>query len=154
MSSIQPNDLAEAVIAEATKLREFLTELDAPIWETDSSSEGWTIEDVVAHLAGSAGSWASSITRAIAGDSGPPYGQSFLPVGVRASHPRGPSARESRRKSGHQLLEDFISSHEHLRDVLGTLRDEDWQKPCFHRRGVQPVKAYLAIQLQELALHG
>jgi hypothetical protein len=51
-------------------------------------------------------------------------------------------------------LDDFIAGHEHLRNVLGTLRDEDWDKPCFHRRGVRPIKAYLGIQLQELALHG
>ena len=34
------------------------------------------------------------------------------------------------------------------------LSEEDWAKPCFHRRGVLPVKAYLSIQIQELALHG
>ncbi len=108
----------------------------------------------MAHLAGSAAGWATNIARAIAGDSGPPEGEFFVPHGVRASHPNGPSARKSRGKSGPQLLDDFIAGHEHLRRVLGTLNDEDWEKPCFHRRGVQPVKSYLGIQLQELALHG
>ena len=154
MSINQSNDLVEAVIGEATRLQEFLTELDEPIWKADSTSDGWTIEDVVAHLAGSAAGWATNIARSIAGDSGPPEGQSFLPHGVRASHPSGPSVREFRQKSGPQLLDDFIAGHEHLRRVLGTLNDEDWEKPCFHRRGVQPVKSYLGIQLQELALHG
>ena len=154
MATNQTNDLVEAVIAEAARLQDFLTSLDVQTWAIDSTSEGWTIEDVVAHLAGSAGGWATNINRAVAGDAGPPEGQSFLPAGVRASHPIGSAARESRQKSGPQILDDFIAGHERLRNVLGTLRDEDWDKPCFHRRGVRPIKDYLGIQLQELALHG
>ena len=154
MAASQTNDLVEAVIAEAARLQDFLTSLDAQTWAIDSTSEGWTIEDVVAHLAGSAGGWATNITRAVAGDAGPPEGQSFLPTGVRASHPSGAAARESRQKSGPHILDDFIAGHERLQNVLRTLRDEDWDKPCFHRRGVRPIKDYLGIQLQELALHG
>ncbi|SVA78042.1 uncharacterized protein METZ01_LOCUS130896 [marine metagenome] len=154
MAASQTDDLVQAIITEAARLQDFLTSLDAQTWAIDSTSEGWTIEDVVAHLAGSAGGWATNITRAVAGDAGPPEGQSFLPAGVRASHPTGPAARESRQKSGPQILDDFIAGHERLRNVLGNLRDEDWDKPCFHRRGVRPIKDYLGIQLQELALHG
>jgi len=154
MAANPTNDLAETVVAEAYRLQEFLTSLDADIWASDSTSEGWTIEDVVAHLAGSAAGWATNITRAVAGDAGPPEGQYFLPPGVRASHPSGAAARESRQISDPNILDDFIAGHECLRHVLGTLRDEDWDKPCFHRRGVRPIKDYLGIQLQELALHG
>ena len=96
MAANQTNDLVEAVIAEAARLQDFLTSLDVQTWAIDSTSEGWTIEDVVAHLAGSAGGWATNINRAVAGDAGPPEGQSFLPSGVRASHPSGSAARESR----------------------------------------------------------
>ena len=154
MTAKPTDNLVETVVAEASRLQDFLTSLDAQTWASASTSEGWTIEDVVAHLAGSAGGWATNIARAISGDAGPPGGQSFLPTGVRASHPTGPAARESRQKSGPQILDDFIAGHEHLRNVLGTLRDEDWDKPCFHRRGVRPIKDYLGIQLQELVLHG
>ena len=154
MAAKPTNNLVETVVAEASRLQEFLTSLDAQTWASDSTSEGWTIEDVVTHLAGSAGGWATNITRAVAGDAGPPEGQSFLPTGVRASHPSGAAARESRQKSGPHILDDFIAGHERLQNVLGTLRDEDWDKPCFHRRGVRPIKDYLGIQLQDLALHG
>ena len=154
MATSQTNDLVEAVIAEAARLQDFLTSLKAQTWASDSTSDGWTVEDVVVHLAGSADGWATNITKAVAGDAGPPDGQSFLPPGERASHSSGSAARESRQRSGPQILDDFIAGHERLRNVLGTLRDEDWDKPCFHRRGVRPIKSYLGIQLQELALHG
>ena len=154
MTANSTTNLVETVIAEASRLRTFLESFDAQTWQSDSTSQGWTIEDVVAHLAGSAGGWATNISRAVAGDSGPPEGQAFLPPGARASHPSGPAARESRQQSGIQILQDFIEGHERLRKVLGTLCEEDWDKPCFHRRGVLPIKAFLGIQLQELALHG
>ena len=154
MATRQTSNLVETVINEASRLQDFLSDLDAQTWASDSTCEGWTVEDVVAHLAGSAGGWASNISRAVAGDAGPPEGQSFLPPGERASHPTGPAARETRQQSGTQILEAFIAGHDRLRKVLEVLGDEDWDKPCFHRRGALPVKAYLGIQLQELALHG
>jgi uncharacterized protein (TIGR03083 family) len=150
----QTTNLVETVIAEASRLQDFLSGLDVRAWANDSTCEGWSIEDVVAHLAGSAEGWATNITRAVAGDAGPPGGQSFLPPGERASHPTGPAARQSRQQSGTQILEVFTAGHDRLQQVLKILDDEDWDKPCFHRRGALPVKAYLGIQLQELALHG
>ena len=154
MPSNSTTNLVETIIAEASYLKAFLETLDSQTWQSDSSSEGWTIEDVVAHLAVSAVGWSTNIKRAVAGDSGPPEGQSFLSSGERASHPRGPAARKSRQESGAQVLEDFIAGHRRLRKVLEDLSEEDWEKPCFHRRGVLPIKAFLTIQLQELALHG
>ena len=146
-------NLVQTVIDEAFSLKDFLYGLDAKLWAQDSTSEGWTIEDVVSHLAGGANGWATNIARAVAGDSEPPEGQSFLPPGERGSHPSGPVARESRNQSGARILDAFDTGHARLRKVLKELHSEDWDKPCFHRRGVLPVKAYVGLQLQELVLH-
>ena len=71
------------------------------------------------------------------------------------SHPRASkTARASRQQSGTQLLDLFTTRHDSLRQLLEGLSDEDWDKPCFHRRGALPVKGYLGIQVQELVLHG
>ena len=154
MATSETSDLVEVVTGEAARLRDFLSGLDAETWASDSTCEGWTIEDVVAYLAGSAGGWARTITRAVAGDAGPPEGQSFLAPGERGSHPTGEAARASRQQSGAQLLDLFAARHDSLRELLEGLTDEDWDKPCFHRRGALPVKGYLGIQIQELVLHG
>ena len=103
MATSETSNLVETVTGEAARLREFLSGLDAETWASDSTCEGWTIEDVVAHLAGSASGWARTITRAVAGDAGPPKGQSFLAPGERGSHPTGEAARASRQQSGAQF---------------------------------------------------
>lgn len=154
MANKSNNSLVGTIISEASRLQGFLENISSETWQQDSSSDGWTIEDVVVHLAVSSAGWATNIARALAGDSGPPQGQSFVAPGERASHPSGPSAREGRRQSGPQILEDFIAGHARLREVMETLTDDDLDMPCFHRRGVVPVRGYLGIQLQELALHG
>ena len=58
MATSETSHLVETVTGEAAQLRELLSGLDAKTWASDSTCEGWTIEDVVAHLAGSASGWA------------------------------------------------------------------------------------------------
>ena len=36
---------------------------------------------------------------------------------------------------------------------MSTLQPEDWEKPCFHRRGKMPVHQFVALRVQELAVH-
>ena len=72
------NDLVEKVRTEASSLQMFLSHLDERTWSSESTSKGWTIEDVVAHLAGNIDNWTNNIIRAVAGDFTPPEGQAFL----------------------------------------------------------------------------
>ena len=62
MATGRHNNLVEIVRAEASTLRTFLSYLDEKTWASESSSEGWTIEDVVAHLAGNIDNWTRNIT--------------------------------------------------------------------------------------------
>jgi hypothetical protein len=53
-----------------------------------------------------------------------------------------------------QLLQAFADGYQHLHQVLLGLQAEDWDKPCYHRRGVLPTRDYVGIRLQELTIHG
>jgi hypothetical protein len=52
------------------------------------------------------------------------------------------------------LLQAFDSDYQRLHQVLLALQPEDWDKPCFHRRGVLPIHNYVGLRLQELTIHG
>ena len=154
MTTRYTHDMARVVTGEATRLKQFLSSITPQDWGAESACQGWIVEDVVAHLAGSAGNWARTIARALDGDAGPPPGGAFLAPGERASHPFGPEIRQARQQTRDELLAHFISGHEQLANVLAGVKEEDWDKPCFHRRGALPMWQYLGVQLQELTLHG
>ena len=145
--------MIDLVNFESGRLREFLSSLDEQAWSRDSACEGWTVGDVVGHLTAGAESWASNITRAIAGDANPPPGQEFLAAGVRGSDIISQAAISARQQMGPNLVEGYTTGHARLRQVLSSLGREDWDKPCYHRRGQMPMHDYVSLRVQELAVH-
>jgi hypothetical protein len=53
-----------------------------------------------------------------------------------------------------QLMENFRTGYAGLAQVLSGLKADDWDKPCFHRRGPMPIQDFVSLRLQELAIHG
>ena len=153
MASDQMASVIDLVNSEASRLRDFLAGLDERAWSQDSACAGWKVGDVVAHLAIASETWASSLTRALAGDAGAPAGQNFLAPGERGSKTTAQVAVAAFQQKGLKLLEDYNVGYERLAQVLAKLRAEDWDKPCYHRRGPMPVHNYVALRVQELAVH-
>ena len=145
--------LIDLVNAEAGRLAHYLAGMRTESWTQDSACQGWKIGDVVAHLSIAASTWAASLTRAAAGDAEPPQGQSFLGAGVRGSEIIADAATSHFQEKGQQLLDEFTQGYDRLKQVMSTLRPEDWEKPCFHRRGKMPVQQFVALRVQELAVH-
>jgi uncharacterized protein (TIGR03083 family) len=110
---------------------------------------------VLAHLTQSAQTWRETIIRAAAGDANPPPGQRLLQpgeLGSESTAERAIAFRQERRTD--ELLQVFAQGYDHLCQVLLDLQPEDWDKPCFHRRGVLPTRDYVGIRIQELTIHG
>ena len=154
MAVNQMTTLIDLVNAEAGRLTDFLSGMKSESWSRDSACQGWKVGDVVAHLSIAAGTWAASLTRAAAGDSEPPQGQSFLGAGVRGYDIIADAATAHFQEKGQQLLSEFTQGYDHLEQVMSSLRPEGWEKPCFHRRGKMPVHQFVALRVQELAVHG
>lgn len=147
MASNQTDLLIQTVMNEATRLGDLLAGLDESAWSRDSACEGWVIGDVVAHLAGGAATWANSINQAVAGDSDPPEGQEFMAPGQRGSEGTAEAARSSHQQFGMQLMENFRTGYAGLAQVLSGLKADDWDKPCFHRRGPMPIQDFVSLRL-------
>ncbi len=155
MESGEITRLVHLISAEASRLGDFLAGLDQEGWARDSACGDWMVGDVAAHLTQGAYNWASGITRAVAGDADPPQGQRALSPGERGSGATAQQAIEYRQRAGEEeLLKSFNEGYRQLNQLLSGLGDDDWGKPCFHRRGVLPVHDYVALRLQELAIHG
>jgi len=143
------------ISAEAAQLQAFLASLRPEEWSRPSACAGWTVGDVVAHVTQGAQTWSEAIPRARAGDCNPPPGQSPLRPGERGSTATAQRAIDFRQGMGETaLLQAFVSAYQRFHQVLLDLQPEDWYKPCFHRRGVLPIRDYVGLRLQELAIHG
>ena len=149
MTTVEMKGMVDLVNLESDRLADFLTGLNDQAWSLNSACEGWTVGDVVGHLTSGAESWAANATRAVAGDADPPPGQQFLATGERGSH-----LISARQQMGPNLLSGYTTAHARLRQVLSSLGPEDWDKPCYHRRGPMPLKDYISLRVQELSVHG
>jgi len=155
MRTTAMTEMIELISAEASHLQDFLAGLSPEEWSRPSACSGWTVGDVVAHVTQGARTWCEAITRARAGDFNPPPGQPPLRPGERGSAATAQRAidfRQGMREDA--LLHAFADGYQQLHQVLWGLQVEDWDKPCFHRRGVLPTRDYVGIRLQELAIHG
>ena len=124
-------------------------------WSRPSACAGWTVGDVVARNAGCP-DVGEAIARARAGDFHQPRSRSAATASGR-TWLRGYSSARHRFPPGDgkaALLQAFVSDYQRLHQVLLTLQPDDWNKPCFHRRGVLPIRDYVGLRLQELAIHG
>lgn len=155
MSTRDMSDVIGLISAEASQLRDFMTGLDRAAWSRPSACAGWTVGDVFAHVTQGARTWSASITRAIAGDANPPPGERLLRPGERGSEATAQRAIAFRQELGEeQLLQAFADGYQNLHQVLLGVKPEDWDRPCYHRRGVMPMRDYVGLRLQELTIHG
>jgi uncharacterized protein (TIGR03083 family) len=155
MRTTAMTEMIELIRNEASQLQDFLAGLSPEEWSRPSACAGWTVGDVVAHVTQGARTWGEAITRARAGDFNPPPGQPPLRPGERGSAATAQRAIDFRQGMGEEaLLHAFADGYQQLHPVLLGLQAEDWDKPCFHRRGVLPTRDYVGIRLQELAIHG
>jgi uncharacterized protein (TIGR03083 family) len=141
--------------SEASQLRDFMASRAPEEWSRPSACAGWTVGDVFAHVTQGARTWSASITRARAGDANPLPGEQTLRPGERGSEATAQRAIAFRQEMGAtRLLQAFANGYQELDQVLRDLQPEDWDKPCYHRRGVIPTRDYVGIRLQELTIHG
>ena len=155
MNTMAMTEVVELIRAEASQLQDFFAGLRPEEWSRPSACAGWTVGDVFAHVTQGARTWSEAITRSRAGDFDPPPGQPPLRPGERGSAVTAQRAIDFRQGMGEAaLLQTFVSDYQRLHQVLLDLQPADWDKPCFHRRGVLPVRDYVGIRLQELVIHG
>ena len=150
---VTPEQRVIVLQAEAETFKAYLSSLPAEAWNRPSACEGWTVADVVAHLAG--GVLESRLTRGLEGDASPPEGAP--PVEAhdedRFAENIFQRALSNREQHGENLLGTLIQRLDESVQVFNTVGPEDWEKLCYWPPGPEPVRTLLDMRISELTMH-
>jgi uncharacterized protein (TIGR03083 family) len=140
--------------SEAERLAQYLYTLSPAAWRQPSACQGWEVRDVVAHLADGAQFYIWTISRGVQGDTSSP--PELAQSGTMRAEVIAQHAIASRERLGDALLPTFRTQYEQLYGLLWQLNPGDWQKLCYYTSEPRqrPAQEFLALSVQELAIHG
>ena len=117
---LAPDDPSIPVVRQRERLAAALAELSDAEWTAPSRCDGWSVQDVVAHLAGVNAFWALSITK---GREGTPtrYLTRFDPVDTPAQ-----MVEAARGVPPREVLDRFVESNAALAASLAGLAQDEW----------------------------
>ena len=152
-----PEERVKIAVGESERLKEYLSSLPAEAWNKPSACDLWEVRDVVAHLAGVAGSYIERIHQSLQEDSSALEGQP-APGPVSASSFSEGNAQRAifrRERLGDQVFSDFIKTNDQLNQLMATLGPQDWDKPHYYASlGTEPMRFRPDLWISELAMHG
>jgi uncharacterized protein (TIGR03083 family) len=140
--------------AEAERLAQYLVTVPPDAWRQPSACQGWEVRDVVAHLIQGAQFYVHTISRGVQGDMERPP-ELASPAISRAAF-IAQNAIACRERLGEALLPTFRTRYAELSALLAQLSGGDWEKLCYYSSEPhsRPVREFLALSVQELAIHG
>jgi uncharacterized protein (TIGR03083 family) len=117
---LPPDDPSIPMVRQRERMAAALSDLDDAEWATPSRCDGWSVQDVVAHLVGVNAFWALSITK---GREGEPtrYLTRFDPVDTPAR-----MVEDARGVPPREVLDRFVESNTALAASLADLAQDDW----------------------------
>ncbi len=116
----EPDDQLAPVVRQRRRFEAMLASIDEGEWSSQSRCEGWTVQDVVAHLIGVNDFWAASVRAGLAGEPtqmlrgfDPAATPPLLVEPMRALAPR-------------EVFDRFVASNDAFLDAIGELDDRGW----------------------------
>jgi uncharacterized protein (TIGR03083 family) len=151
-----PEDTVQLIIAESTRLTQYLTTLPPAAWRTPSACERWEVRDVVAHLAMETEMYTDVIARSVQGDASPPAGRPWSGPTTMAAFAADTAQRVLARREhlGDHVLAHFRTATAQLNPLLARLGPADWDKLHYTPVGSAPLRHIPANWLLELVVHG
>ncbi len=148
--------LTTIVKAEAADLETYLAGLPPDAWERPSGAPGWSIAEVVAHLAMGADFYYTYISRGLTGEVSPPPG--FLEPTKAYLDPSFSSSiayrtQEYRKSLGSDVLPALRARCQRLHHLLDSLTSDEWSRPAYHRLGVTTARGIASYRIGEVCLH-
>ena len=155
ISMISDYELAQVAAEEPHRLERFLTGLAPEDWSRPSACEAWLVSDVVGHLDVIGQHFVERLRRGLEGDSSQPPDN--MPAGAISEDEfralLADSAVSRRERLGDRLLASYIQWNRELDDAISRLKSQDWDVPCYHSMGPEPVRTLVTMRIAETAMH-
>ena len=150
---VTPKSRVKLLEAEGGEVQRYLSSLPLEDLDKDSACEGWTVADVVSHLAGQP--FAARITRGLRGDITPDEGASAIREYSEDQFARDifDRAQSTKEQHGDRLLEVLFERLDEIGEVFNAVCPDQWETLCYWPPGPEPVHTMLDMRLSELTMH-
>ena len=148
-----PEFRAKVLAAEVDAVKEYLASLAPEDLQKASACEGWTVADVIAHLAGQ--SFASRVNRGLQGDVSPDGSAPAVADHDEDRFARNifDRARSTKEQHGEQLLQILYQRLDETVEVFSSVGPGHWDTLCYWPPGPEPVRTLLDMRISELTMH-
>ena len=142
-----PLDQLAPVIRQRRRLQGALADLVPAQWSAASRCAGWTIKDVVSHLAGVNQFWTASIEAGLSGDA-TRWLSGFDPVATPEA-----MVASTRKLDAHEVFQRFADSNDRLLTTLEGLSIDQWSLPAEAPPGHLPIRLVASHALWDSWIH-
>ena len=142
-----PDDQLAPVVRQRRRMEATLAGLTSEQWCTPTRCDGWTVQDVIAHLVGVNGFWQMSV---IAGLSGTPT-RILADFDPAATPPL--LIEPMRALSAAEVLDQFVSSNDGFLGTLADLEHDGWSTFAESPPGHVPIRLLAAHALWDSWVH-
>jgi uncharacterized protein (TIGR03083 family) len=132
------------VAAETAGLTARLEDVGEADWQRPTACADWTVADVMAHIATGASFQVETLSRGLAGDTSPLFGDPAA---------RAAQVEERRGRPGAVVLAEFRANMDALLALFDRLTPADLERPAWHVSGIHPIRWFVEQRLGELAIH-
>lgn len=148
-----PRQRVEILRREVADFKERLADLPPGAWGQPSACAGWTVAEVMGHLAGQ--DFALRVRRGIAGDYSPPPGsppvsQHDEDAFAQAIFERAFATRE---REGQELAATLLRRLDETVAVFASVPADGWDTLCYWPPGPEPARVMLDMRISELCMH-
>jgi uncharacterized protein (TIGR03083 family) len=143
----EPGDQLEPVVRQRRRFESMLQGLGVDDWCSASRCEGWTVQDVVAHIVGVNAFWQASVRAGLAGS------PTRVLVGFDPVETPALMVAPMRELSPGEVLEQFVASNDAFLDVIGGLSDAGWAALAEAPPGHLPIRLVVQHALWDCWVH-
>jgi uncharacterized protein (TIGR03083 family) len=140
-------DPSEPLVRQRSRLADLLAELGPHEWAAPSRCDGWTVQDVIAHLVGVNRYWSLSIAEGLKGTPTRLL-TSFDPVTVPAA-----MVEKVRGTTYSATLDEFRATNDHLASLLAPLGAAEWSAVAEAPPGHVSIRVVAAHALWDAWIH-